>query len=49
LDSCPFTVLPTDDRCIGVTHPDDLGLVQAELNRLVGRGERPAALWAAAG
>jgi hypothetical protein len=43
----PFTVLPTDERCIGVTHPDDLGLVQAELNRLIGRGERPAALWAA--
>ncbi|HUC05541.1 MAG TPA: NTP transferase domain-containing protein [Acidimicrobiales bacterium] len=43
----PFRVLPTDDRCIGVTHPDDLGLVQAEINRLVGRGERRATLWPA--
>jgi hypothetical protein len=45
LGSSPFTVLPTEGRCIGVTHPDDLGLVQAELNRQVGRGERPARLW----
>ena len=33
-------------RCIGVTHPDDLSLVQAELNRQVAAGERPARLWA---
>ena len=46
LASSPFTVLPANGRCIGVTHPDDLGLVQAELNREVGRGERPIALWA---
>jgi hypothetical protein len=46
LDTSRVTVLPTDDRCIGVTHPDDLKLVQGELNRQVGRGERAAALWA---
>jgi hypothetical protein len=45
----PFTVLPTDDRCIGVTHPDDLGLVQSELNRQIGRGDRAATLWTASG
>jgi hypothetical protein len=42
----PFTVLPATGRCIGVTHPDDLALVQAELARQVGQGVRPAALWA---
>jgi hypothetical protein len=46
LASYPFTVLPATGRCIGVTHPDDLGLVQAELARQVGQGVRPAALWA---
>jgi hypothetical protein len=46
LASNPFTVLPGTGRCIGVTHPDDLGLVQAELARQVGQGVRPAALWA---
>jgi MobA-like NTP transferase domain len=44
----PFTVLPATGRCIGVTHPDDLALVQAELARQVGQGARPAALWAPA-
>jgi hypothetical protein len=47
-DSLPtssFTVLQAHGRCIGVTHPDDLGLVQAELNRQVAAGERPARLW----
>lgn len=34
-------------RCIGVTHADDVGLVQAELAAEVGRGERPAQLWTA--
>ena len=37
---------PAQGRCIGVTHPDDLALVQAELNRQVAAGERPARLWA---
>jgi hypothetical protein len=46
LAAYPFTVLPATGRCIGVTHPDDLGLVQAELARQVGQGARPAALWA---
>ena len=46
LTSFPFTVLPATGRCIGVTHPDDLSLVQAELARQVGQGVRPAALWA---
>ena len=40
-----FAVLKAEGRCIGVTHPDDLGLVQADLDRQVGRGERPARLW----
>jgi MobA-like NTP transferase protein len=46
LGSNTFTVLPAQGRCIGVTHPDDLTLVQAELNRQVAAGERPAGLWA---
>ncbi len=40
-------VLPSPDRCIGVTHPVDVALVQAELSRQVGRGDRPAQLWTA--
>jgi hypothetical protein len=40
-----FSVLNATGRCIGVTHPDDLGLVQADLDGQVGRGERPARLW----
>ena len=46
LATSSFTVLPAVGRCIGVTHPDDLSLVQAELNRQVAAGERPARLWA---
>jgi hypothetical protein len=45
LATSTFTVLPASGRCIGVTHPDDLSLVQAELNRQVASGERPAKLW----
>jgi hypothetical protein len=45
LGTSSFTVLPAAGRCIGVTHPDDLSLVQAELNRQVAAGERPAGLW----
>jgi hypothetical protein len=48
LDTATFTVLPASGRCIGVTHPGDLSLVQAELNRQVAAGERPAALWSSA-
>lgn len=46
LGSASFTMLPARGRCIGVTHPGDLSLVQAELNRQVAAGERPATLWA---
>jgi MobA-like NTP transferase domain len=45
LTTSSFTVLRARGRCIGVTHPDDLSLVQTELNRQVAAGERPAALW----
>jgi MobA-like NTP transferase domain len=45
LGTSSFVVLPAAGRCIGVTHPDDLTLVQAELNRQVAAGERPAGLW----
>jgi hypothetical protein len=45
LTTNPFTVLPAAGRCIGVTHPDDLELVQVELARQVGQGMRPAELW----
>jgi hypothetical protein len=44
-----FTVLGADGKCIGVTHPDDLALVQAELDRQVANGERPARLWSSLG
>lgn len=40
-----FAVLDAPGRCIGVTHPGDLALVQADLARQVGKGERPAQLW----
>ncbi len=49
LATSPFTVLPARGRCVGVTHPGDLALVQAELNRQVAGGERPARLWASVG
>jgi hypothetical protein len=45
LGTHPFSVLAAQGRCIGVTHPDDLGLVQADLDRQVARGERAARLW----
>lgn len=45
LGANPFSVLPAEGRCVGVTHPDDLALVQAELNRQIAAGERPARLW----
>jgi hypothetical protein len=41
-----FTVLTAEGRCIGVTHPDDLAPVQADLAHQVGRGDRPASPWA---
>jgi hypothetical protein len=45
LASSSFTVLPATGRCIGVTHPDDLSLVQAELARQVGQGTSGRLLW----
>jgi hypothetical protein len=45
LPSATFTVLEATGRCVGVTHPDDLALVQGELQRQVAAGERPAGLW----
>ena len=45
LGTSGFAVLPAEGRCVGVTHPDDLPLVQAELNREIAAGERPARLW----
>ncbi|HTX62322.1 MAG TPA: sugar phosphate nucleotidyltransferase [Acidimicrobiales bacterium] len=38
-------VIRAPGRCLGVTHPGDVALVQAELSREVGRGDRPAQLW----
>jgi MobA-like NTP transferase protein len=40
-----FLVLATESRCVGVTHPDDLKLVQDDVAAQVERGERPAAAW----
>jgi hypothetical protein len=40
-----FAVLPTDGRCVGVTHPGDLELVQRDVAEQVERGERPPTLW----
>jgi hypothetical protein len=36
-----FDVLPTVSRCVGVTHADDLPLVQADVRQQVSLGERP--------
>jgi NDP-sugar pyrophosphorylase family protein len=44
----PVRAVLAQGPCIGVTHPGDLPLVQAALAGQVGRGERPAALWAPA-
>jgi MobA-like NTP transferase domain len=45
LGTSTFSLLAAQGRCVGVTHHDDLALVQAELNRQVAAGERPAGLW----
>jgi CTP:molybdopterin cytidylyltransferase MocA len=45
LGTATFAVLEARGKCVGVTHPDDLPLVQAELDRQVATGERPAGLW----
>jgi hypothetical protein len=36
-----FDVLPTVSRCVGVTHADDLPIVQADVRLQVSTGERP--------
>lgn len=45
LSAQPFRVLVSEGPCIGITHPGDLALVQAELAAQVGGGDRPARLW----
>jgi hypothetical protein len=40
-----FRVLAATTPCVGVTHPDDLTLVQTAIARQVGRGERSAEPW----
>jgi hypothetical protein len=45
LATSTFMVLPATGRCVGVTHPDDLALVQSELNHQIASGERAAGLW----
>lgn len=40
-----FAVLPTDSRVVGVTHPDDLALVRADVLDQIERGERPERVW----
>jgi hypothetical protein len=42
----PVRVLRTDTKCVGVTHADDLPVVQGELARQVAWGIRPSRLWA---
>jgi hypothetical protein len=41
----PVRVLHTDAKCVGVTHADDLPVVQGELSRQVAWGIRPSRLW----
>lgn len=43
----PVKAFGASGRCIGVTHPGDVALVQAELAREVARGDRAAQLWTA--
>jgi NDP-sugar pyrophosphorylase family protein len=40
-----FRVLPTEERCLGVTHFDDVALVGRELAAQIANGQRPAELW----
>ncbi len=44
-----YRVLVAPGRCIGVTHPDDLELVQGQVAQMVATGERPAQLWPTTG
>jgi hypothetical protein len=45
----PVRVLRTDTKCVGVTHADDLPVVQGELSRQVAWGIRPSRLWGTVG
>ena len=45
----PVRVIPTDTRCVGVTHAEDLPAVRAELARQVAWGIRSDRLWVGAG
>jgi hypothetical protein len=40
-----FAVLETTSSCVGVTHPDDLALVKAEVAAQIARGERSGTLF----
>jgi hypothetical protein len=42
-DLATISVLPTDSICVGVTHPGDLEVVQADIRAQIERGERSAA------
>jgi hypothetical protein len=42
LEGHRFDVLANASRCVGVTHAEDLPLVQADVREQVARGERPA-------
>lgn len=44
-DAVRFQVLPSNGRCVGVTHPGDLELVRADVRAQIERGERPGELW----
>jgi hypothetical protein len=45
----PVRVLGTDTKCVGVTHADDLPVVQGELTRQLAWGIRSSRLWENAG
>ena len=45
-DSTKVAVLQGSGRCLGVTHAEDLPIVRAQVEALVGRGERPESPWA---
>ena len=36
-----FSVIPATSQCVGVTHPDDLAIVQNEIRKQVEAGLRP--------
>ncbi|MGH9045151.1 MAG: NTP transferase domain-containing protein [Acidimicrobiales bacterium] len=40
-----FDVIPTESRCIGVTHADDVPLVSKEVSDQIVSGLRPQTLW----